>query len=304
MSKSYGNSILLSDWPGDVMDKMSRMTNGGQREPQSQPGNPDACPVGDMHALFSEPMIDDHIRAGCRSAEIACIQCKSMAASSINLHLHPIRKRRKKLEADPAGLWSALEEGARGAASRAEMTMGQVRAVMGLGRSLPVLGGAEKRAYSTYEASREGHDLSEYASWWDLEQKLRARNLRDHWRYRIVPREVRLTQDSDRVFITWKKKRVYATTSREDIPGSWAFEAKPKSYEMLALLCWDKEFRLRDFIVPQIVYQVPWTAYKRSHKNEDLVFWVRRSEGSYFLELPGALPMDITEYLGVYGPMN
>ena len=101
MSKSYGNSILMSEHPAFVLEKMSRMTNGGQRNPQSEPGNPDICPVGDMHALFSERMIDDHIRTGCRTADIQCVECKLMAANSINLHLHPIRERREKLERNP-----------------------------------------------------------------------------------------------------------------------------------------------------------------------------------------------------------
>jgi tryptophanyl-tRNA synthetase len=227
-----------------------------------------------------------------------------MAANSINLHLHPVRMRRKKLEGNPDQVWSILQSGAVDAAKRAEATMEQVRAVMGLGRARPLNSQIEKHAYTTYEASRTGHDLSAHASWWDLERSLRARNLRDYWRRHIVPSEVRLTQDSDRVFITWKKKRVYVTSSREDIPDSWGFEAKPKSYEVLALLCWDKQLTLRDFIVPQIVYQLPWTAYKKTNKKQDLVFWVRLSEGRYYLELPGAEPMEITQYLGQYGPMN
>jgi tryptophanyl-tRNA synthetase len=106
------------------------------------------------------------------------------------------------------------------------------------------------------------------------------------------------------VFVTWKKKRVYVTTSRENLDGRWGFDARPKSYEMLALLCWDKELRLHDFIVPQIVYQVPWTTYKKMHKNEDMIFWVTRSDSKYFLELPEASPIDITGYRGQYGPMS
>ena len=115
-----------------------------------------------------------------------------------------------------------------------------------------------------------------------------------------------MTQDSDRVFVTGNQKRVFVTTSRErdNSVGLWGFEAKPKSYELLALLCWDKEFRLHDFIVPQILYQVPWIAFKKAHRNETLIFWIRRSESHYFLELPAAEPIDITEYRGLYGPMN
>ncbi|NYF79202.1 tryptophan--tRNA ligase [Granulicella arctica] len=303
MSKSYGNSILLSDVPGSVLEKMSRMTNGGQRNPQSKPGNPDICPVGDMHALFSKPMVNDMIRERCKTAEIHCVQCKEIASASINLHLHPIRERREQLEKNPDEVWSILERGAAEAVKRAEATMDQVRSVTGLSRNRPI-SSQVKRAFVTSESSREGHDLSLQTVWWDQEPNLRAKNVRDYWLSSIVPVEVKLTQDSDRVFVTWKKKRVYVTTSREDLEGRWGFEAKPKSYELLALLCWDKELTLHDFIVPQVVYQAPWTAYKKAHKDENLIFWMSRSGSQYYLELPGAEPIEITAYRGQYGPMN
>jgi tryptophanyl-tRNA synthetase len=304
MSKSYGNSILLSDHPAVVLEKMSRMTNGGQRNPQSKPGNPDACPVGDMHSLFSERMIDDTIRARCRTAEILCADCKAFAASSINLHLHPIRERREQLESNPDEVWSILERGAIKALKRAEVTMEQVRAATGLSRSRPALDEAPRRVFVVSESRQTGHDLSSHKAWWDQEPNLRAKNVREYWQRNIVPAEIKLTQDSDRVFITWKKKRVYVTTSRENIENRWGFEAKPKSYEILALLCWDNEGILHDFIVPQVVYQTPWVAYKKAHKDTVMFFEIRRIGSSYFLELPNAEAMDITQYRGQYGPMN
>jgi len=82
------------------------------------------------------------------------------------------------------------------------------------------------------------------------------------------------------------------------------FRAKVKSYEVLALLCWDQGFRLYDFMVPQIAYVAPWTALKKTHKNEDLIFWVKRLHLLFYLELPGAEPIDITKYCGQYGSMN
>jgi tryptophanyl-tRNA synthetase len=300
MSKSYGNSILMSDHPAFVREKMSRMSNGGQRNPQSEPGNPDRCPVGDMHSLFSEPDVNEFIRAGCTTATIPCSQCKEMAAHGIVVRLHSIREKREELEKNPDEVWSTLENGAKRAAARAEQTMEQVRSVMGLSRARPVKVASAKRAYTASESIRSGHDLAGHSDWWDMEQSVRARNLREHWLSEILPFELKLTQDSDRVFVTSKKKRIYVTTSREDHADAWGFEAKPKTYEVLALLCWDHTFRLHDFIVPQIVYQAPWNSYKKAHKNVDLTFWIKRVEERFFLELPEAEPIDITAYRGDY----
>ena len=304
MSKSYGNSILLSDEPAVILTKMSRMTNGGQRNPQSDPGNPDFCPVGEMHALFSEPMVDDMIRERCRTAEIHCAKCKELASGSIVQRTFSIRERREHLERNPDEVWTILEQGAVKAAKRAETTMQQVRAVTGLSRNRPIIALSAKRAFVIRESSRSGHDLSGQTAWWDQETSLRAKNVREYWLRNLVPVEIGLTQDSDRVFITRKKKRVYVTTSRENQEGRWGFEAKPKSYEMLALLCWDTEYWLHDFIVPQLLYQSPWLAFKKAHKDEIMVFWVVQEGSRYYLELPLADRIDITAYRGQYGPMN
>ena len=305
MSKSYGNSILLSDHPSVILDKLSRMTNGGQRNPQTLAGNPDICPVGDMHALFSTQMTGEMIRTRCRTAEILCAQCKNLAAGSINLHLHPIRERREALEKDTDQLWSILDQGAERALVRAESTMEQVRAVTGLSRTRPAATSPAQRAYSSHDSSRTGHDLISQKASWDLEPNLRAKNIREHWLLNVVPAEIKLTQDSEGVYITWKKKRVYVTTSREYADGAWPFKAKAKTYEMLALLCWDKQFRLHDFIVPQAAFQAPWTAFKKSHHKDELLgFSIRRSHGQFYLDLPGAEPIEITQYRGEYKPMN
>jgi tryptophanyl-tRNA synthetase len=303
MSKSYGNSILMSDHPAWIMEKMSRMTNGGQRNPQSEPGDPDICPVGEMHMLFSDGHVRGFTRMGCVDATIPCSRCKEMAASSIIISLHEVRSRREELEQRPEQVWEVLEQGAARATGRAAMTMEQVREVTGLSRTKrPV----PETGYRTIQglAYDQPHDLTTHADWWDLAQQYRARNLREHWLYRIVPSEIKLVADSERVFITRKKKRVYVTTSREDPPNRWRFDAKVRTYELLALLCWDREYRLHDFLVPQIAYVAPWTAYKKRHKNEDMIFLVRRLGSSFFLTLAGAEPIDITKYRGQYGPLN
>jgi tryptophanyl-tRNA synthetase len=301
MSKSYGNSILLSDWPSNVVEKMSRMSNGGQRNPQSTPGDPDVCPVGDMHKLFSEPAIDEFIRKSCRDATLPCAQCKVMAADGINSHLVPIRDRREQLERSPGKVWDILEAGAARAQLRAEQTMQQVRDVTGLSRTRrPVPSGQRLRFQGpNYPAP---HDMQLQQSWWNVARAFRERNLRDYWRSSLVPSETPLKAEDDRMFVTRAGKRVLVCAAREDPAQRWVFQAKVKTCEVLVLLCWDAEFRMHDFVIPQSVFVAPWTAQKKLYKKDEMIFYVTAQDGRFTLILPGA-SLDITDYRGRYQPI-
>jgi len=301
MSKSYGNSILLSEWPGNVEDKMSRMSNGGQRNPQTRPGDPDVCPVGDMHKLFSSAAVSEFIAKGCRSAEIPCSQCKIMGASSINLHLFPIRQRREELEKNPEHVWKILEAGAQRAQRRAEQTMVSIREVTGLSRTRKPV--PEERQYLNGNSYAAPHDLLRHQDWWHIDKLFRSRNLREHWLRMIVPSEVNLKQDSERVYVTRNGKRTYVTTAREEPAGRWGFSAKVKSYEVLVLLCWARDFLLYDYVVPQAAFVKPWTALKKVSGKMEASFSVELRSGSAFLNLPGSEQIDITPYRGKYGIM-
>jgi tryptophanyl-tRNA synthetase len=302
MSKSYGNSILLSEWPGNVEEKMSRMSNGGQRNPQSRPGDPGICPVADMHSLFSEPWVDASIRERCRAATITCMQCKMMAASGINLHLFDIRKRREQLEQNPEQVWDILDQGARRAANRAEQTMSAVREVTGLSRirkPVPV----EQRRRTDGLAYAAPHDWSLQREWWEIGRECRERNLRDHWRSVVLPSETAVRHDADRLFVTRGGKRVLVVAAREEPKGSWEFRAKVKTCEVMVLLCWDSTYQLHDFVVPQAAFVAAWTALKKMYKKDELVFHVTLEDGAYNLVLPGQT-IDVTACRGQYKPME
>src|SRR5258706_3378328 len=83
MSKSYDNFILLSDAPDIVRSKLATMVNDPARFERSRPGNPDICPVGDLHKVFSDRTTIHKVEEGCRTAGIGCIECKSWAADSL-----------------------------------------------------------------------------------------------------------------------------------------------------------------------------------------------------------------------------
>jgi len=130
MSKSYGNSILLSDPEPVVRQKLKTMVTDPARVRRTDPGNPDVCPVGDVHKIFSSGDTLRKVYAGCRSAGIGCIECKSWAADALLTILNPTRERRSHYEQNPHRAWEVLENGATRARAVAEATMEEVRAAM------------------------------------------------------------------------------------------------------------------------------------------------------------------------------
>jgi len=136
MSKSYGNTIMLSDPEPEIRAKLKPMVTDPARVRRKDPGNPDKCPVGDLHKIFSTPETLQKVYDGCTTAAIGCIECKTWVADAIVAHLAPIQERRARFEQQPALVTEILAAGNQRAQARAEQTMQQVRAAMGLAQSL------------------------------------------------------------------------------------------------------------------------------------------------------------------------
>ncbi len=132
MSKSYGNTILLSEPEASMRAKLKTMVTDPARIRRSDPGNPDVCPVGDLHKIFSSAETMSKVYEGCRTAGIGCIECKKWAADSLWTVLQPIQERRAKYEANPKLAWDLLEAGSSKARKAAESTMVEVRAAANL----------------------------------------------------------------------------------------------------------------------------------------------------------------------------
>jgi tryptophanyl-tRNA synthetase len=128
MSKSYGNTILLSDPEPEVRKKLKTMVTDPARVRRSDPGDPNKCPVGDLHKVFSTPETLAKVYEGCRSAGIGCIECKGWAADALVQVLNPIQERRARF--GEAEVKDILEDGAERARVRSEQTMVEVRAAM------------------------------------------------------------------------------------------------------------------------------------------------------------------------------
>src|SRR6185312_334588 len=132
MSKSYGNTILLSDPEAEIRAKLKPMVTDPARIRRKDPGNPDKCPVGDLHKIFSTSETMAKVYEGCTTAGIGCIECKTWAADAIVAHLTPIQERRRHYEAQPQLVTEIFAAGAQRATARAEQTMQEVRTAMGL----------------------------------------------------------------------------------------------------------------------------------------------------------------------------
>jgi tryptophanyl-tRNA synthetase len=128
MSKSYGNTILLSDPEPVVRQKLKTMVTDPARVRRTDNGDPDKCPVGDLHKVFSSPETMAKVYEGCRSAGIGCIECKSWAADALVKMLEPIQQRRAATTEKQA--IEILNAGSLRAEARAEQTMIEVRNAM------------------------------------------------------------------------------------------------------------------------------------------------------------------------------
>ncbi len=134
MSKSYGNTILLSDPEPEVRAKLKTMVTDPARVRRTDPGDPEVCPVGNLHQVFSTEEKRAEVWEGCRTAGIGCIQCKGWLADAVVRELAPIQERRRYYEAHPDEVNAILDAGGARARARAAITMREVRQAVGIGR--------------------------------------------------------------------------------------------------------------------------------------------------------------------------
>lgn len=127
MSKSYGNAIFLTDTDKEIDAKVGEMITDPQRARKTDPGDPDICNLFSYHEIYTDDETIENIRSGCRSAQIGCVECKRMMASTLKTGLEPIRAKRRDLEADIDRVKEIMEEGNRKSRTIARKTMEEVR---------------------------------------------------------------------------------------------------------------------------------------------------------------------------------
>jgi tryptophanyl-tRNA synthetase len=132
MSKSYNNAIFLTDPPETVSKKLAPMVTDPARQRRRDPGNPEICPVFDLHKIFSPPETIARVNGECRTAGIGCLDCKKLLAGHLNAFLAPIHERRRPYEQEPQKIWDILADGTQRARTVAQETMAEVRKAVNL----------------------------------------------------------------------------------------------------------------------------------------------------------------------------
>ncbi|MGL4574879.1 MAG: tryptophan--tRNA ligase [Burkholderiaceae bacterium] len=135
MSKSYGNTIALREDPKEITNKIRKMPTDPARIKRTDPGDPEKCPVWQLHQVYSDDATRDWVVKGCKSAGIGCLECKQPVIDSIIRELTPMRERAQKYLDDPTLVKNIVADGCDKARELAKETMRDVREVMGLAYS-------------------------------------------------------------------------------------------------------------------------------------------------------------------------
>ena len=132
MSKSYGNTIAMREEPAEVTRKIRTMPTDPARVRRTDPGNPEVCPVWQLHVVYTDDVIRRWVEAGCRTAAIGCLECKQPVIDAVLDEQVRFRERAQPYVDDPALLRAIVADGCDKARRLAQETMRDVRGAMGL----------------------------------------------------------------------------------------------------------------------------------------------------------------------------
>ena len=132
MSKSYGNTINLREDAESVTRKVRTMQTDPARMRRTDPGEPERCPVWQLHAIYSGEETLAWVQQGCRSAGIGCLECKQPVLEVILREQEVLNERAQPYLDDPSLLRSIIADGCERARRLAQETMRDVREAMGL----------------------------------------------------------------------------------------------------------------------------------------------------------------------------
>jgi tryptophanyl-tRNA synthetase len=132
MSKSYDNTISLRDTAEEIEIKIKRMPTDPARVRLTDPGDPDKCPVWQLHKVYSDESTREWVVEGCTKAKIGCIECKQPVIDAVKAELMPMQERIAKYQSDPELIKQIIFEGSEKARKVAKETMAEVREAMGI----------------------------------------------------------------------------------------------------------------------------------------------------------------------------
>jgi len=132
MSKSYGNTIGLREDPDSVVKKLKAMQTDPARVRRNDPGDPEKCPVWDLHKIYSNAETQAWVQSGCRSAAIGCLECKAPLIEKVVEGISAIAKRAQEFEENPDLVRGIIAEGCERARAAARDTLEAVRQAMAM----------------------------------------------------------------------------------------------------------------------------------------------------------------------------
>ncbi|MFZ5515664.1 MAG: tryptophan--tRNA ligase [Candidatus Zhuqueibacterota bacterium] len=132
MSKSLGNTVLLSDAPEEIANKIKRAITDPAKIRLGDPGNPEVCNVFVYHKKFNPGEVEE-IERDCKSGALGCVACKKNLAAMLANYLEPFRDRRRFYEQHIDDVRQIIEKGNSMARKVAGETMDEVHKVMNLG---------------------------------------------------------------------------------------------------------------------------------------------------------------------------
>jgi tryptophanyl-tRNA synthetase len=133
MSKSYGNTINLSDDAETVRKKVMQMFTDPKRIRADIPGTVEGNPVFMYHDAFNPDVNEvEDLKARYRAGKVGDVEVKTKLAKALNARLDPMRAHRAKVLARPSSLQEILYEGSRKARAIASETMERVRSAVKL----------------------------------------------------------------------------------------------------------------------------------------------------------------------------
>lgn len=132
MSKSYGNTIGLREDPDQVAVKLKTMQTDPARVRRTDVGDPEKCPVFDLHRVYSDDKTREWAATGCRSAGIGCLECKKPLIERVLEDIQAMRKRAQEYVDNPDVVRTILTEGSEKAREAARETLDDVRRAMHL----------------------------------------------------------------------------------------------------------------------------------------------------------------------------
>ena len=133
MSKSYNNTSTLREDADSLTKKIRKMPTDPARVKRTDPGNPQKCPVWQLHLVYSDESQRQWVEKGCRQASIGCLECKQPVIDAVIAEQNPMRERAQRYLDDPTLVRNIVADGCEKARKMAQATLRDVRDVMGLG---------------------------------------------------------------------------------------------------------------------------------------------------------------------------